>query len=325
MSRSSVIEAVYRPRRVFFDTNHLIDLVKVKRREVGARERVGEEKWAAHEAIIRAIENGAVVPVISISQVWEWCRPPGIAANGLEIATLLDTAPSCYVIEDLYSCFLLEIAREAMRLSGRAAEVPLPARDVGQPSNLMPWLIQHVASIREDWLSQTLLIPIPEDDRTCVGIVKSVCASIEEEGSVTRGEEHEVIRRAFELDRDTARKVKERAWATACERMTWIPQTEELIRSIGYPKSVEQLMKEVEPKRCPALALWARFWPRYVLGSNRVDPGGPTDISWLPGCVYSGYALVENRMRGLVHQASPELGTRVFSSPVSLIAELGVP
>lgn len=320
------------PPTVLFDTNHLIEMTKIRRGDVKHLSRQPAARVDAYRRLLLALQNGEIQPVIGFEQVYEWIQDgPG---PGLEIADVLSRASVCYEAPEYLMAIAVEVARQAASIFPSESITaippePLPKR-LTDPDPVLAYIRDHAPAIRARWES---LVALGErfglhraigdrsfrDPRNMVEIAVKVRAEqVDQDRSASL---------AFELgfEKSMSQKDREKSNPRDCtiQRLRQCEPIIDLLHGLGLTGGqVDELWIELDLDKCPTLQLFTEVWWRLLAREVSLQPSHQVDITLLSGYCYCNYALVEKEMKGLVVSADKRYLKTVFSAPEDLIDAL---
>jgi len=322
------------PRRVFIDTGHLICLSKVQRGDASGMQTRSPQVIDAYRRTLNGIKSGAIQPVIGFEQVFEWC-PGGDPSGGLEIAAVLDLAPTCYEAAYHLTAIMVEVVGEAARiLNLPTIRPPSPIHAITQTDSALVFVRDNTPTLRRDWeSSEAAKISARWEQRgiklgdRAFRSVRNMVEVSAQVGMLMSSGDH-AVRDWFQAGFwDTKhRMAAERGdpRGSAIERLQRSEPLSNLLLGIGAGDGLERLWSELDMARCPTLDLWAKLWWRYVGGKVQPDHGDVADITFLPAYCYTDLALTEKQMRHFICAADARYERRVFASPQELLGSMGL-
>lgn len=323
MSSSS---RLIRPRSVFFDTNHLIAMTKIRmgkplqpQGQAGAGERLD-----AYRRMVKGIGSGAIQPVIAFEQPYEW------GAGAEEIAEVLDQSSLCREVVTHSAAFTLEALAEVVRLFARRRQyIPSPIRLIRDNDETFAFFHSRVPMFRNMYERSGMGAILPSEK---VGSVDArPYASVRDMVRTVRDamkfqlQSDAVSRSIFEWAFHSAKvdKARERNSARECviERLQSTEPFIACVLSLGLQNHLPEFWRQFDLERCPSLSLWSQMWWRYVSGKTTPKPGDEKDVTYLPAYCYADFSLTEKQMYSFIKDVHI-LQRRVFAEPGDLAAAL---
>jgi len=305
------------PKRVFFDTNHLIEMSNVLLGE----SRVNARRVAAYDRLLSGLCSGEIAPVIAFRQPIEWHS--GGAAAAHQIAAVLDRAPVRYLVGDHLLVYMLEALREALRLYGvSASNLPEVLYDITARNEFNHFFGEQLLRDKGQWLGQQARIDAKwrsvrhiVDEQVNVAVLQRTDIEVERFAMYEVGlsqTQDGPVRRGIGPRDDVIGRLRRTEPFLA------------LLRQFDIDPENESVWRGFELSNCPALRLGSALWLRHASHQKgrKADPNDADDVSFVPAYVYSDFALVEKSMRHLVHSSDQNLEKCVFSDAVHLIANM---
>lgn len=315
MIRSMGSHRLLRPRRIFFDTGHLVEMSRLQ--QTGAASpTLSTASVEAYRVLRRSFALGLIHPVIGFSQPFEWISND--VANGRQIAQVLDSAQSCFEVVDHSYVFILEAFAEAVRVgSGAPVHIPPILHNIRAEDAVCRFIGDRLGWQR-----------LPGDGVRKFQNVRAmvdVCAEAKRLGSPPDDVDVWWFTAGFDETRSRINYEKTHARAATIERLRRLEILAALLATIHPNVEPDHLWSNIDFARCPCLSLWSGFWWRMVNNQSKADRTDPVDVSLLPVYCYSDLALTERRMCHHVVEADRAMESRVFAKPEQLVEALGLP
>ncbi|HRW54745.1 MAG TPA: hypothetical protein P5081_17895 [Phycisphaerae bacterium] len=300
--------------RVFFDTNHLINMTKV--RGGGGLPSYTKEQIGAYARIIELICEGEITPLTSFIQPYEWFSLE-TSQGAYQIASLLDSSVGKVEIGPMATVFNTEVLREIMRLDANLSwalpDIVYSFRDTP------PWVEAYVEIsplMKKQW-RETGLIGFDPKSESMKDRVSSIDKSIEQEGTIPQMVV-QLYENAFYLSKDDDPSAFPRTPADWLRKLIGSVPVSDVLAANSVNLSVDELVDAIELARCKSFGLWARFWGNYCRGKQRTNKNDHFDNLFFPAHVYADYSLTERQYRHFLSQTDTGMSATVFTDPMGL-------
>lgn len=302
-----------RPQKVYVDTNHLVNLVRLRHAvSLGT----AEKYRSAYETLDKAISGGALGLIFNLCGPLEWVDDRATVESAREIAAVVESSPLVYLLEEDRFVFLHELLGEIARLDPTLKLPHLPLLPVLSRSG--PVQTAH------DVLGRTVPGFVPGYDSTTAGTTHDYA---EQAMSFRQRQPDEYAERVkgyrdalthdfrAELHKSSPRVL----FIDWCKRFLKL----DLILSHLCPGcDVDKLLKCIDVRRCPGTLLFIKGRTYLVNEKKAPEDNDVDDWVFVPIVPYADIVLTERRMRHILVQIDRTLASKVFSSPDEAVGRL---
>ena len=285
---------VIRPMRAFFDTNHLVNLHRVRSGgSLAASE--GTERHEAYLILAELIGSGRLLPLFFESQSYEWIhgKPESLKT---QIASVLDSAPSVLSMLPDPEVFLVEGLNEAKRID---PNIDYPGFEIveqlGGHNSLGLWMSAHsLTDAKPEWRQ-------PVETGSVKDFVMALADAIRGRSAEWReGISGDAF--ALEVTRKTQKKNSRLDDAT---RRGWFQSAHNLqgvLRSIGASLDPGEIIQQIDLEKCPATVLRVETVWKFAKSNRKHKQNDMTDLAMLAPLAYADVALIEKSLHDCVRQ-----------------------
>ncbi len=298
------------PPRVFIDTSHLSNMLRVQRGE-GVPNDDGS-RAVAYGQIHKWLRSGAATAVFCESLIIEWIRHED-KKRPFRYAQLLDSAACVLEFPPMPGVPLAEALNECSRTH---PQLGLPRFEIVRALSVEDPLLIFLSKHDPDMKSTTPAHldrqrpPRPSLKASVALKVKEYQRLAKLDGSLWQvGVEGDRI--AFETTKAT-QTGKSAARIHRHETLRyWLMKAfplEAVLRSACPDREPEDLVAELDQARCPGTLLYYRAYDKYVRARDRYDdPHDFVDQTYVPGLAYCDFAMVDKRVREFITQGQRDL------------------
>lgn len=309
-----------RPRRLFLDTNHLVNMAHLRE---GRALRGGqdERRVAAYRTLDEWIMTGKCIPLFYEPMSYEWIRQ-GSADGAYRIAAVLDSAVAILRVLPDPLIFVVEALNEAQRIEPRLG---FPCFDVVRAlaidGDLVQWFNEYWPHEDEKAIVHGRLGARGEH-LSVVAFVGALARLVRTGNDLWQvaldGERH-----ALDLTRQTQKEHGSSGALPEVVRRHWLKSAlslDKVIRRLAPGLDADDLLGRIDLGACPALQLKLDAYWNYAKATEKPKSGDLIDISMFAALPYVDVALIENRMHEFVLQARRSgYGQRVHRDPAALV------
>lgn len=296
-------EEIIQPLRVFFDTNHLVNLVHLRRGQT-LRGGHGEERVAAYRTLDDWLTTGRCVPLFYEPMTYEWIRQRS-ETGAREIAAFLDSAITVKRVLPDPLVFVVEALNEAQRIEPRLGFPGFEVvREFMFDGDLVEWFNEHWP--HEDEHATMLGHPAARSEKVTVGGFVDALAAHVRAGEDPWKVALDGSRYALTQTRETQRKHGSKGKLTDGFRRFWLKSAQrldEVIRRMAPDLDADDLLARIDLDACPALQLHLDAYWSYAKATEEPKAGDFVDLTMFAVLAYADVALIENRMQEFARQA----------------------
>ena len=316
--------SILKPPKLYLDTNHLINIVKV-RKGISIR----DEVRPAYLAIDDCIRNRHVGVIFEPAMALEWVDGNATLESAYEIADVIESAKLQYEIEIDTFVYLHEVLCELKRLD---SSLCLPEYEIMHVRIADKSVRRALAVLRSsvpEFFDEGELLPRRESLPIEVPF-RSVREYVDQSWRFKH--EHDAIFRervdghaaAYEQDLETFRKRKKEPLQTN-DIVDWMKRflnVDRILKKSNADVNVDHLLRSIKIERCPAVDLFTKAQEKRIRAGNRVKDNDSDD--WLSVAVvpYADVVLTERNLRAFLIQANPSLDSKVTHDPKQAMAVL---
>ena len=309
---------IIRSPKLYIDTNHLVELTKLRCGEPLACRRFRD----AYALIDDCLVNRHFGVIFSIAASLEWFDGNASLQRALQIGRVLDSAKLIYVMDLDKLVYTGEILRECKRIEPQLHIPEIPAIRVYNPGQVVPhmlhFLLNRVPGYAEDgdvpreYEGQEL----PEQylAKSVADYVKSAFAWKQDHPEVYC-ERIDGYRASLQGDIDAARPNLE---LTKKERVDWFTRylkVDRIIAAWNPGVDAAHLVERIALENCPATNLWLTARQYRIRSARQAPKGEGDDWQFLPAVVYGDLILTDRNFRESLLQADRTLAEKIPANP----------
>jgi hypothetical protein len=310
--------SIVEPLKLYLDTNHLINIAKVRKAAV-----IPDEVRTAYSAIDEYIRSWQVGLIFQPTTVLEWVDGNATIESANEIAEVVDSAKLQYEFDTDTFVYLHEVLRELKRLDSNLC--------------LPDYEILHVRA--EGKLVRrglgVLLHSVPEFFDDCVLPPGSESLPVE----MPFGSARSHVQQSWSFQHDRPAMSRERVEGhfaaygedlaifqmrkkkpvQADDIVGWMKRflnVDRILTKLNTDVNVDRLLRSVEIQRCPAIDLYIKAHQKRLRAGNNANENDADDwSSVVPVVPYADLVLTERSLRAFIVQADPSLDAKVAHDP----------
>jgi len=302
---------IARPPKLYIDTNHLINIGKVRRSEELPRGQSAE----AYRFLDRCIREHYGVILNPFAPI-EWTEGNATEQSASQIAAVIDSAKLVYQLEMDQIVYLSEVLCECQRLDPSLHIPDLPKMQSLTPGGI--FRSTHAVLARSvpgyfDSVKDPKAIPenIPVES---VNEYVKTTLKLEQENPGRYNERIEGWKASMSYDirhKDEYFRSRKHWW------LEWVKRSlkvDKVIAGLNPRVNVEPYLDDVDIENCPAVRLYfdareKRIKAGYGPQDNEVD-----DWQFLPVVPYADLVLIDRNFRTFILQADKRLEAKVFAN-----------
>lgn len=318
-----------RPARLFLDTNHLINIERLRS---GAQRTRTSKYDDAYLKLNARLSTGAVAFMFHLHAPLEWIDGKATEQSARDIAQVVDSFPLQYQCDLDQFIWIREVLDECKRMTP-ALQVPdFPVLRFRNNRGLRPNIFVILNRCVPGFFADAAFPEIGHTAQFIAQIETShECVPFESAGECveralnlkskwpdTYRERVAGYRAAFEVDRREFECRRSQS-ITEDDKANWLRnylRVDRILSALNPGIEIDSLLDEVDISRCPATDLFLRMRERRLrdrqCGVKDSDVG---DWSYVPILTYADVALIERNLRHFVRQANEQLATRVTADP----------
>jgi len=306
---------IQRPPRIYLDTNHLINIAKVRKGNK-PQPASSEEDYRNIDKFIKSCGCLIFNPYAAL----EWVEGRATIDSAREIAAVVDSAKVKYVFEADYIVYTREILDQCHQ-QGQDIRIPdFPILQKLSDNESISSVLGMLATKVPDYLEEDKLERFKQNGKIPIDIpVVSVREWVEEtlnwkeknpktyQGRVDdfKSSLLEDINRKDEYFNDRQQYRKD-----------WIKRllkVDKILKAFNPGVDVDGILEKIDMKKCPAVSLYWEIREKRMRSGNPPKDNDVDDYGYIPVIPYADIVLIEKNLREFIFQADNNLKTKVFS------------
>jgi hypothetical protein len=309
-------DGIARPPKVYLDTNHLINVSKVRK---GQRLQTSEteENYRRIDEYIKSYCALIFNPYAAL----EWVERNATAESASEIAAVVDSAKLKYLLEADYLVYTCEVLDQCRKQDQKlkVPALPLVLQNISDNSTFVSSL-GSLATLVPDYLEESQLRRFQQNGHIPVEVpIVSVREWVietlgwKEKNPETYHERIDGFRAS--LSEDIGRK-DEYFHDRERFRRDWkkrLLKIDRILRAFNPGCDVDAILQKIDVEDCPAIALYWTVREKRMRSNLPPNDNDVDDYMYIPVIPYADIVLIERQLRGFVLQADRSLESKVFS------------
>ncbi len=310
-------DGIARPPKFYFDTNHLINIAKVR---MGKELPVGqsEDDYERIDDFIKSCCGIIFNPYAAL----EWVEGNATKDSASDIAAVIDSAQVKYMIEADYLVFTQEILALCHK-QGQDLNVPgLPSvlQDISDDRTFRSVLGILVRDV-PDYLDKDKLEQIQRKGELPIMVPTFSAGDWTRETFNWKEKNREIYQERIDgfissLSEDITRK-DEYFRDRKSYRRDWIKRflkIDRILMTLNPGCDVDAILQKIDIQDCPAIALYWTVREKRMKSGLPPNENDVDDYMYIPIIPYADIVLAERQLRGFVLQADRNLESKVFSN-----------
>jgi len=308
-------DGIARPPKVYLDTNHLINIAKVRR---GKKLPVGQSE-DDYERIDDFIKSCCGI-IFNSSAALEWVEGNATKESAREIAAVVDSANLKYLFEADYLVYTREVLD---RCREQNPYIKVPDFPIFQNLSDNSFLISArgiLVNQVQDYLGKDEIGELEGKEGTPTKVKIGSIKQWVEETLNWKKRNREIYQERVDgfissLSEDIARK-DEYFRDRDNYRRDWIKRflkIDRILRTFNPGCDVDSILQKIDIEDCPTIALYWTVREKRMKSDLPPNDNDVDDYMYIPIIPYADIVLAERQLRGFVLQADRSLESKVFS------------
>ncbi len=313
--------SVVEPPKIYLDTNHLIQIARLRKGVA-----IPQEYEAAYKRIDECIRKQHFGIVFNPAAALEWVDGKATLETAYELADVVESAVLQYEIECDFHVYLYEVLKELKRI---APGLRLPEYEtffvrrkgsgVRRP---IPVLLKEVPSYFAEELKRGIVseeatsLPDVIEFSSVRGFVESAYKLKRNKPDVYR-ERVDGHKSAISKDLHTFGTRKDKT-IQVHDRNDWIKRylkVELICTSLNEDVDLDELLRKIDFSRCPAASLFLKAHEKRMKAGIEANDNDGDDWAFLHVFPYADLVLAERQLSHFVRQADAEYEKTVTHDP----------
>jgi hypothetical protein len=323
LSLEREIKIIQRPPKICLDTNHLINITKVRNGETLSHGQSANDYLRLNE-YLKSYCGIIFNPVATMN----WVSGGATEESASEIAAVMDSAKLKYMMpEEDYGVYTYEIIDQCRKQipNIRLPNLPPIPQNISDKStyilqlnillNQVPNYLEDLPGKRPNNLTENW--PVFTVQEWVQEIFKKRQNNPEKFQNRTDGfnaQLSEDINRRDEYFSDPKHYQKE-----------WIkryPKIDKILKAFNPQIDVDSILDMIDPTKCPAVNLYWKVREKRMKSGNRPHKDDVNDYTYLAVVPYADIVLIEKQLRGFILQADRNLGSKVLKNVADALVAL---
>ena len=308
-------EGIVRPPRIYLDTNHLINITKIRKGDK-LQEGQSERDYKCLDRFIRSYCG----LIFSLAALLEWVKGKATVESAREIAAVVDSANLKYLFEADYLIYTREILDQCRKQNTDIDVLDFPVfQNLSNSSTLCSargLLVNQVP----DYLDENEFGQLEKKEGTPNEVeIGSIQQWVEETLNWKRmnPETYQARVGGFinPLSEDIARQ-GEYFQDRMRYRKDWIKRflkVDRILRAFNPGIDIDAILERINISECPAVNLYWTVREKRMKSGNPPEDNDVDDYGYIPVIPYADIVLIERQLRAFVLQADKCLESKVFS------------
>lgn len=315
-TQDSKFDVIQRPPNIYFDTNHLINIAKVRKGQTPQPSET-EENYRHIDEYLKSCCALVFNPYAAL----EWVERNATVESASEVAAVVDSAKLKYVLEADYLVYTREVLDQCFEQNHdlKVPNLPLVLQNISDNSTFLSSL-GVLATQVPDYLEESQRKRFQQNGQIPVEVpIFSVREWVtetlawKEKNPETYQERIDGFRAS--LSEDIARK-DEYFHDRERYRRAWIKRllkVDKILKAFNPGIDVDAILEKMDIEECPAVTLYWTVREKRMRSGLPPNDNDVDDYMYIPVIPYADIVLIEKQLRGFVLQADKSLGSKVFS------------
>jgi len=302
---------IARPPKLYIDTNHLINIGKVRRNEKLPPKQSAE----AYRFLDRCITEHCGVIFNPFAPI-EWTEGNATEQSARQIAAVIDSAQLVYQLEMDQFVYLSEVLCECKRLDPSLQIPELPKTQLLEPAGIFRSTHAVLARSVPDYFDSAKdpnAIPVDIPVGSVREYVKTTL-KLEQENPGRYNDRIEGWKASMLYDirhKDEYFRSRKHWWLEWMKRFL---KVDKVIAGLNPGLNVEMYLQDVDIENCPAVGLYFDAREKRMKAGHDPQDNEVDDWQFLPVVPYADLVLIDRNFRTFILQADKSLEARVFAN-----------
>jgi len=315
-TQDSKFDFIQRPPKIYLDTNHLINIAKIRKGEK-LQEGQSEGEYNCLDGFIRSCCGLIFNPYAAL----EWVEGNATKESASGIAAVVDSAQVKYIIGADYLVYTQEILAQCQKQKPdvHLPELPPVLQNISDNSTFQSTLgilVRDVPGyIKKDKLQQIqrkgkLPITVP-----ALSVGEWAKETFRWKQNNIKIYQDRVVDFCASMSEDIAQK-DEYFSNPQQYRRDWIKRLlkiDKILRAFNPGIDVDAILAEIDIEDCPAINLYWTVREKRMKSDLAPNDNDVDDYMYIPVISYADVVLIEKQLRGFMLQADRSLESKVFS------------
>ncbi len=317
-TQDSTFDVIQRPPKIYLDTNHLINIANVRKRQERQLGR-SDEEYRRIDEHIKSYCGLIFNPVATM----DWVGGKATSQSISEIAAVIDSANLKYTMpESDHFVYTYEVLKQVRKRdpSIQVPDLPPILQDISDSCTIrspLSILANQVPGYLEEHQNEKFRehggLPTKLDVLSA-GEWAKASSSQRQANSEDYNKRIDDFKKQLAYDirnRDTYFRDSKRYRGDWIKRLLKI---DKILRAFNSGIDVDSVLEEIDVRDCPAVDLYWAVRERRMRSGNPPNDNDVDDYTYIPVIPYANIVLMEGQLREFVLQADRSLESKVFSN-----------
>jgi hypothetical protein len=324
-TQNSKVDVIQRPPKIYLDTNHLINIAKVRKGQQPQPSQSEDSYWCMDECI-----KSYCGLIFNPYAALEWVEGNATKESASGIAAVVDSAQVKYMIEADYLVYTQEILAECQKQKSdiRMPDIPPVLQNISDNStfrSVLGILVQNVP----DFIDKDKLEQIQKKGKLPITVPALSAGEWTKETFRWKQSNKKIYQERVDgfkdsMSEDIVRqdeyfsnpKQYQRDW-------TWrLLKIDKILRAFNPGIDVDAVLEKINIEDCPAITLYWTVREKRMRSGLAPNNNDVDDYMYIPVIPYADVVLIERQLRAFILQADKSLESKVFSKVSEAIKAL---
>jgi hypothetical protein len=324
-TQNSKVDVIQRPPKIYLDTNHLINIAKVRKGQQPQPSQSEDSYWCMDECI-----KSYCGLIFNPYAALEWVEGNATKESASGIAAVVDSAQVKYMIEADYLVYTQEILAECQKQKSdiRMPDIPPVLQNISDNStfrSVLGILVQNVP----DFIDKDKLEQIQKKGKLPITVPALSAGEWTKETFRWKQSNKKIYQERVDgfkdsMSEDIVRqdeyfsnpKQYQRDW-------TWrLLKIDKILRAFNPGIDVDAVLEKINIEDCPAITLYWTVREKRMRSGLAPNNNDVDDYMYIPVIPYADVVLIERQLRAFILQADKSLESKVFSKVSDAIKAL---
>jgi hypothetical protein len=316
-TQDSKFDVIQRPPKIYLDTNHLINIAKVRKGQQHQPSQ-SEDDYRRMDECIKSYCGLIFNPYAAL----EWVEGNATEESASEIAAVVDLAQVKYMIEaDYLGVYTQEVLAQCQKQKSdiRVPNLPPVLQNISDNSTFQSTLGILVRDV-PDYLEKDKLEQIQKKGELPITVPALSAGEWTKETFRWKQTNKKIYQERVagfkdSMSEDIARQ-DEYFSDPEQYRGDWIKRLlkiDKILKAFNPGIDVDMILEGIDIENCPAITLYWKVREKRMRSELPPNDNDVDDYAYIPVIPYADVVLIEKQLRAFVLQADKSLNTKVFT------------
>mgnify|MGYP001035773069 CR=1 FL=1 len=325
-TQDSKFDVIQRPPKIYLDTNHLINIAKVRKGQQ-LQSSQSEDDYRCIDECVKSYCGLIFNPYAAL----EWVEGNATEETASDIAAVVDSAQVKYMIDaDYLGVYTQEVLAQCQKQKSdiHVPDLPPVLQNISDNSTFQSTLGILVRDV-PDYLEKDKLEKIQKKGELPITVPALSAGEWTRETFKWKQTNKKIYQERVagfidSLSEDIARQ-DEYFSNSQQYRRDWIKRLlkiDKVLKAFNPGIDVDAILEKIGIEYCPAITLYWTIREKRMMSNLPPNDNDVDDYAYIPVIPYADVVLIEKQLRAFVIQADNSLESKVFSNPNDFLKAL---